>query len=61
MSLTITAPTGLYQPNRLLNLGSDRWSFKREVALSHPFGPERKWEFDAYANAGFYTDNTSIG
>jgi hypothetical protein len=59
ISLSITAPTGLYQPNRLLNLGSDRWSFKPEVALSHPFGPERKWEFDAYANAGFYTDNTS--
>ena len=59
MSLTVTAPTGLYHPNKILNLGSDRWSFKPEIALSHPFGPEHKWEFDAYANSYFYTDNTS--
>jgi hypothetical protein len=58
LSLSITAPTGLYQPNKILNLGSDRWSFKPELALSHPFGREQKWEFDAYANVYFYTDNT---
>jgi hypothetical protein len=59
MSLLITAPTGKYNPNQLLNLGSDRWSFKPEIALSHPFGPEQKWQLDAYANAYFFTDNTS--
>ena len=59
VSLIITAPTGLYNPNKVLNLGSDRWSFKPEIALSHPFGPERKWDFDGYANAYFYTGNTS--
>jgi hypothetical protein len=58
-SLTVTAPTGQYNPNKLLNLGSDRWSFKPEFAVSHPFGPEQKWEFDAYVNAYFFTDNTS--
>ena len=59
VSLAITAPTGLYRPNKILNLGSDRWSFKPEFAFSHPFGPEQKWEFDAYANAYFYTSNVS--
>ena len=59
VSLIITAPTGLYNPKKILNLGSDRWSFKPEIALSHPFGPGRKWDFDGYANAYFYTDNTS--
>lgn len=59
MSLTISAPTGQYNSNKLLNLGSDRWSFKPEVALSHPFGPEQRWEFDAYANTYFFTDNTT--
>jgi hypothetical protein len=59
LSLTITAPTGLYDSNKILNLGSDRWSFKPEIALSHPFGPDQKWEFDAYGNATFYTDNAS--
>ena len=59
VSVTITAPTGLYRPNNILNLGSDRWSFKPEIALSHPFGPEQRWQFDTYANAYLYTDNTS--
>lgn len=58
-SLTITAPTGLYYADKLLNLGSNRWSFKPEFAVSHPFGPKQKWEFDAYANVYFYTDNNS--
>jgi Putative MetA-pathway of phenol degradation len=58
-SVTFTVPTGLYNANKFLNLGSNRWSFKPELAVSHPFGPNQKWEFDAYANAYFYTDNTS--
>jgi len=59
VSLTITAPTGLYNADKLLNLGSNRWSFKPELAVSYPFGPEQKWEFDAYVTPAFYTDNTS--
>jgi hypothetical protein len=59
MSLTITAPTGLYHSNKVLNLGSDRWSFKPEFAVAHSFGPEQKWEVEGYANAYFFTDNTS--
>ena len=58
-SFTITAPTGLYNSNKILNLGSDRWSFKPEIAFTHPFGAEQHWEFNAYANVTFYTDNTS--
>jgi len=59
VSLTVTAPTGLYRPTKILNLGADRWSFKPEIALSHPFGAQQKWQVDAYANAYFFTDNTS--
>ena len=59
ISLAITAPTGGYDANRILNLGSDRWSIKPEVGLSHPFGSEQNWQFDAHANVGFYTDNSS--
>jgi len=57
--LTITAPTGLYHPIKILNLGSDRWSFKPEIGFSHPFGPKQKWDFDAHVNVYCYTDNTS--
>jgi hypothetical protein len=58
-SVSVTAPTGRYDGNKILNLGSDRWSFKPEVALSQPFGPDQRWHLDAYANAYFYTANTS--
>jgi len=59
VSLTVTAPTGLYHGNKILNLGADRWVLKPEIALSHPFGPEQKWQMDVYANAYFYTDNSA--
>jgi hypothetical protein len=58
-SLTITAPTGQYSADKILNLGSNRWSFKPEFAVAVPFGPQKKWEFDTYANAYFYTENAS--
>jgi hypothetical protein len=58
-SLTITAPTGQYDAKKVLNLGSDRWSFKPEIGISRPFGPKQKWVIDAYANAYFFSDNTS--
>jgi hypothetical protein len=59
VSLSMTAPTGLYDSTKVLNLGADRWSFKPEIALSHPFGPQQKWQADAYANGYFFTHNTS--
>lgn len=59
VSLTVTAPTGSYDANKILNLGSDRWSFKPELAISRPFGPKQSWQVELYANAYFYTDNTS--
>lgn len=59
VSFSFTAPTGLYNASKLLNLGSDRWSFKPEVAYSQPFGAGQKWELDVYGNAYFFTDNRS--
>ena len=59
VSFTVTAPTGQYSANKLLNLGADRWSFKPEIAISHPFGLEQKWQCDIYAHGYFFTDNTS--
>ena len=37
-SLTVAAPTGQYYPHRLINLGTNRWAFKPEAALSYPVG-----------------------
>jgi hypothetical protein len=59
VSLIITGPSGEYDPDRLLNLGSDRWSFKPQIAISLPFGSDQKWEADCYAGVYFFTDNTA--
>jgi len=59
VSFGVTAPTGLYNSDKVLNLGAARWSFKPEIAVSYPFGPQQKWALDGYANSYFYTDNTS--
>jgi hypothetical protein len=59
VSVAVTAPTGSYDAARLLNLGAGRWSFKPEIGLSHPFGPDRKWVLDVHGNVYWYTDNTS--
>jgi len=59
VSLTVTIPTGEYDADKLLNLGSHRWSFKPEIGVSYPFGAEQKWVVDAYINAYFFTDNTA--
>ncbi len=58
-SVVVTAPTGLYRADKILNLGSDRWSFRPEFGVSYPFGAERRWALDAYANCYFFTDNTT--
>jgi hypothetical protein len=38
-SLQVTAPLGQYNPNKLLNLGTNRWSIKSELGLSKAWGP----------------------
>ena len=53
-SLTVSAPTGEYDPSKLVNLGTNRWAFKAEFGYSQPLG---NWWLDAYAGAWFFTTN----
>jgi hypothetical protein len=53
-SLALIAPTGQYDPSKLINLGSNRWAFKPEIGISHPF---RHWDLDVYGGVWFFTDN----
>jgi hypothetical protein len=59
ISLTVTVPTGEYNADKVLNLGTHRWSFKPEIGVAYPFGPEQRWQLDGYVNASFFTDNTA--
>jgi len=54
-SLKVIAPTGQYDPTKLVNLGTNRWTFKPELGFSQTFGGH--WVLDAYASAWFFTEN----
>jgi hypothetical protein len=53
-SLKIVAPTGQYDPTKLVNLGGNRWAFKPELGWSQRFG---HWLVDAYGSVWFFTRN----
>jgi hypothetical protein len=53
-SLKVVAPTGQYDPTKLVNLGANRWAFKPEIGVSRRWG---NWILDAYAAVWFFTEN----
>ena len=57
-SLTVIAPTGEFLTGKLINLGTNRWSFKPEFAVSQPI--RARWLLDAYGAVWFFTANDSF-
>jgi hypothetical protein len=57
-SLNVVAPTGEYFSNKLINLGTHRWAFRPEIALSQPLG--KKWLIDVYTGVWFFTNNNKF-
>jgi hypothetical protein len=53
-SLTVVPPLGQYDGSKLVNLGSNRWSFKPEAGISHRV---KNWIFDGYAGVWFFSAN----
>ncbi len=53
-SLRASAPLGHYDEDKLLNVGSNRWSFKPELGISKAFGPVT---VEVAPGVTFYTDN----
>jgi hypothetical protein len=53
-SLKIVAPTGQYDPTKLINWSINRWAFKPELGYSQRWG---NWVLDGYGGVWFYTTN----
>ncbi len=54
LSVKIIAPTGQYEPTKLVNWGINRWAFKPELGYSKRWN---HWVLDGYGGAWFYTTN----
>jgi hypothetical protein len=57
MSLEVTPPLGQYDSDKLLNIGTNRWSFKPEVGVSKTWGP---LTLELASGVRFYTDNNDF-
>jgi len=56
-SVTVSAPTGQYNPNKLINIGANRWAFKPEFGVSHAIG---KWTLEGDAGVWLFTANNQF-
>lgn len=56
-SVQVSAPWGQYDSSRMVNIGTNRWSFKPEVGISKASGP---WTLEFTAAATLFTDNTDF-
>jgi hypothetical protein len=54
-SLLVQAPTGEYDPDRFINIGTNRWSVKPAIGLIWPI--RSGWLFEAEIGAWLFSDN----
>jgi hypothetical protein len=57
VSLLVTAPLGQYDSSKLVNIGTNRWSFKPELGISKTLG---RWTLESAAGVMFFTNNNSF-
>ena len=50
----VIIPTGLYNPEQLPNLGSNRWTFRNQLGVSHTMN---KWILEGYVALWLFTSN----
>lgn len=54
VSLLVTMPLGQYDSDKLVNIGTNRWSFKPEMGISKTLG---RWTLEGAAGVTFFTKN----
>lgn len=58
LGLHVSVPTGEFMPEKLINLGTNRWAFRPELSLSQPLG--KRWLVDIYSGVWLFTNNNSF-
>jgi hypothetical protein len=53
-SIQVSAPVGQYDPGKLVNIGTNRWSIRPDVGISKAFGP---LTLELSAGVIFFTEN----
>jgi hypothetical protein len=54
-SVTVLAPSGQYDPAKLVNIGTNRWAFKPEIGISYPI--KKRLDLEAYFGTWLFTRN----
>ncbi len=55
--LSVQLPTGEYMDDKLINLGTNRFTFRPQIGLTHTRG---KWSCETTAIVALYTDNNDF-
>jgi hypothetical protein len=55
VSFKVVAPTGQYDTDKLINVGTNRWAAKLKLAYLHPM--PGKWVLETAAGVWFFQDN----
>ena len=56
-SFEVTSPLGQYDSDKLVNIGTNRWSFMPELGISKTVGP---LTLELATGVRFYTDNNDF-
>jgi hypothetical protein len=56
-SVAVTVPLGQYDSDKLVNIGTNRWSVKPELGISKTLG---RWTLELDASVTFYTNNNDF-
>ena len=57
MAISVTAPLGEYYEDRLINLGTNRWTLRPQIGVTHTRG---NWTYELTGSAFLFSDNNDF-